>query len=239
MLSFFENPWVVGIGTGIISSIIVFLITNMIHRYKNNLKHREQINSANRDIIHTLKQYVVEKGLPEKEIVNTIIISTARKYNVKSEELYTISVICEELIREIVENVYVSSDKKSEYSLQLKDYLNKLSEEQPDAKQANPCLTSDVEEELMQDNKLAVIMSAFMGIVAGIVTGMLSFVSTHTNSAVSEILMQTMQISITIPVIPCAVVLASFFAVIYFARFLKKFSKNKMEESNIKSPDNE
>ena len=49
-----------------------------------------------------------------------------------------------------------------------------------------------------------------MGIVAGIVTGMLSFISAHTNSVVSEILVQTMQILITIPVIPVAIVLAVF-----------------------------
>lgn len=111
MLDFLQNSWVVGIGGGIISGIIVYIITNWMYKRKDNSKYLEQINRANTDIIHALKPYVAEKGLPEKEIVDAIIVSTARKYKVKSEELYSIRIICEELIREIVENVYVSVEK--------------------------------------------------------------------------------------------------------------------------------
>ena len=42
------------------------------------------------DIIRTLKPYIVEKGLPEKEIIDAIILSTARKNKVKNDELYFI-----------------------------------------------------------------------------------------------------------------------------------------------------
>lgn len=66
MLSFFENPWVICNGTSIISSIIVFFITNAIYRYKNNLKHCKQINSANRDILHTLKQVRCREWIARK-----------------------------------------------------------------------------------------------------------------------------------------------------------------------------
>lgn len=65
------------------------------------------------DIIQALKPYVAERGLPEKEIVDAIIVSTARKYKVKCDELYSIRIICEELIREIVENVYVARREKA------------------------------------------------------------------------------------------------------------------------------
>ena len=102
MLDFLQNQWVVGIGGGIISGIIVFFITKWLFQRKDNSKYLEQIANANLDIIRTLKPYIAEKGLPEKEIIDAIISSTARKYKVKNDELYSIRIICEELIREII-----------------------------------------------------------------------------------------------------------------------------------------
>ena len=115
MLSFLRNQWVVGIGGGIVSGIIVYFITNWLYKRKDNSKYLEQIENANLDIIRTLKPYVAEKGLPSKEVIDAIIVSTARKHKVKSEELYSIRIICEELIREIIENAYVSSDKSKSF----------------------------------------------------------------------------------------------------------------------------
>lgn len=174
MFGFLQNPWVVGIGGGIISGIIVYLFTNWLYKRKDNSKYLEQINRANVDIIHALKPYVAEKGLPEKEIVDAIIVSTARKYQVKSEELYSIRIICEELIREIVENAYVSSEKKQEYSLQLKNYLHTLNDEK-----LMSYLISDIEKEIKVTNiyketnyrnKIASMISMMLSIMAGSLT---------------------------------------------------------------------
>ena len=143
MLDFLQNQWVVGIGGGIISGIIVFFITKWLFQRKDNSKYLEQIANANLDIIRTLKPYIAEKGLPEKEIIDAIISSTARKYKVKNDELYSIRIICEELIREIIENVYVSADKKKEYSLQLKDYIQQLN-----TGKYKSLLVSDIQNEL-------------------------------------------------------------------------------------------
>jgi hypothetical protein len=144
-----SNSWVVGIGGGIISGIIVYLITAKFFNRKENTRYLEQINNANIDIIRSLKPYIAEKGLPEKEIIDAIILSTARKYKVKSEELYSIRVVCEELIREIVENVYVSADKKQEYTQQLKEYLCNLN-----AERNKSLLITEIEKEITNSTKI-------------------------------------------------------------------------------------
>lgn len=126
MLEFLQNQWVVGIGCSLISSIIVYSFSRFLFRRKENQRYFEQIVNSNKEIIRILKPYVAEKGLPEIEIVNAIISSVARKNKVKREDLYSIRIICEDLICEIIENVYVSTDKKREYSIQLNDYLNNL-----------------------------------------------------------------------------------------------------------------
>ena len=181
MLAFLQNPWVVGIVGGIVSGIIVYFITNWLYKRKDNSKYLEQINRANLDIIQVLKPYVAERGLPEKEIVDAIIVSTARKYKVKSDELYTIRIICEELIREIIENVYVSSEKKQEYAKQLQEYLHKL-----DAEKIKDFLISDIEKEIKNltvfkesnyRRKTATMMSALLSTCAGIATVLITFVA--------------------------------------------------------------
>ena len=174
MFDFLQNSWVVGIGGGIISGIIVYFFTNWLYKRKDRTKYLEQIDRANADIIHALKPYVAEIGLPEKEIVDAIIVSTARKYNVKSEELYSIRIICEELIREIVENAYVSSEKKQEYSLQLKDYLHTLENEN-----LKSFLISDIEKEIKTTHiyketnyrkRITTMLSTMMSVMAGLLT---------------------------------------------------------------------
>lgn len=116
-----------GIGGGIISGIIVFYITKWLMGKKDNSLYLRQIQSANLEVISILKPYIADNGLPNEKIMSAIIASTARKYNVEINELYQIQVFCEELIKEIVENVYVSSEKKKEYTDQLANYISNIS----------------------------------------------------------------------------------------------------------------
>jgi len=190
MFDFLQNSWVVGIGGGIISGIIVYFFTNWLYKRKDNSKYLEQIDRANVDIIHVLKPYVAEIGLPETEIVDAIIVSTARKYGVKSEELYSIRIICEELIREIIENAYVSSEKKREYSLQLKGYLHTLKDEN-----LKSFLISDIEKEIKANNiyretnyrnKTATMLSTMLSIMAGSLTILMFLFTSDEISIFSE-----------------------------------------------------
>jgi len=123
MKEFFQSPWVIGIITGVLSGILVFLISFWTSKAVEKKKHKSQIESANIEIIRTLRPYVSEKGLPPVEVLNAIINSSARKYLLKKEELYSVRIICEELTKEIIENIYVSSDKKSDFSVSLMNYI--------------------------------------------------------------------------------------------------------------------
>lgn len=181
MLAFLQNPWVVGIGAGIISGIIVYFITNWIYKRKDDSKHIHQINSANKDIIHALRTYVAERGLPEKEVIDAIIVSTARKYNIKSDELYSVRIICEELIREVVENIYVSSEDKHELTKQLSMYLHAL-----DMDEHKSYLVTDIEKEIRNQNVLkesnyrritATYLSKMMSVFVALLTTIVSFIS--------------------------------------------------------------
>ena len=52
-----------------------------------------------------MKPYVIDRGFPEIEIVEALIKATARKYNISSKQMFSISDLCEELIKEITESI--------------------------------------------------------------------------------------------------------------------------------------
>ncbi|MBO5171231.1 MAG: hypothetical protein J6B70_10900 [Oscillospiraceae bacterium] len=230
MLSFLRNQWVVGIGGGIVSGIIVYFITNWLYKRKDNSKYLEQIENANLDIIRTLKPYVAEKGLPSKEVIDAIIVSTARKHKVKSEELYSIRIICEELIREIIENAYVSSDKKQEFSQQLSEYLY-----QANAEQQRSVLISEIEKEIKLSHAIektnyqrqaTTMLSIMMAVFASVLT-ILSVVL-----SITEPSLKLLDGEFKLPVIvACFVCLIEVIVSYIISIFLKLPKKQKKRDS--------
>lgn len=84
--SFLENPWTSGIGGGLISGFIVFYVTRWFLQRKDKNGYITSVNSANKQVINLLKAYVVDKGLPDYQIVNSIISATAREFSVKERK---------------------------------------------------------------------------------------------------------------------------------------------------------
>lgn len=232
MLEFLQNQWVVGIGGGIVSGIIVFFITKWVFQRKDNSKYLEQITSANMDIIRALKPYIAEKGLPEKEIIDAIIVSTARKHNVKSDELYSIRIVCEELIREIIENVYVSTDKKKEYAMQLKEYLHELNMEQDKS-----LLISDIQNEIKNTEvtdkseyrkKLSTTLSMFVAMFSVILTFLSTFLFSDTFSLFPHSSFN-MEFVLIVVLIPTLTILLSF-TLAFSQKFMKDSRQRKDRE---------
>lgn len=119
MKEFLSNSWVVSI----ISGLIVFLFTNAIIMLQNRRKHKKQIKEANLMVLNRIRGYVVDNGLPKKEIIEAVKASTSREYGTKYNELLSIREFCEELITDIIGNIYISNDNKVKYLNTLQEYL--------------------------------------------------------------------------------------------------------------------
>lgn len=121
-MGIFQNSWFIGIATGIISGVLVFFITKFFMNKKDKTEYYQNVRNANDRVIAALKPYIADKGLPALEVFDSLIKSTARTYQVQQEDMFSVENYCEELIREIISDVYVSNDKKEQYTNSLADY---------------------------------------------------------------------------------------------------------------------
>jgi hypothetical protein len=115
MTDMLNNPWVTGIGGGIISSLIVFFVTRYFFSKREKREYLQKLETANNEILYSIRPLVIEKRIPSKDILNAIRVSTAKRYGVKQEDLYNEYSLSYNLINEIMGNSFLSSDQKIEF----------------------------------------------------------------------------------------------------------------------------
>lgn len=124
-MDFLNNPWVTGIGGGIISSLIVFFVTKYFFSKKENREYLQKIKTANNEILYSVRPLVIEKKLPTTEVMSAIRLSIAKKYGIKQEDLYNDFSLYNDLVTEIMGNSFLSSDQKLEFCDLLKQMKSK------------------------------------------------------------------------------------------------------------------
>ena len=115
-----NNPWVIGIGGGIISSLIVFFVTQYISRKRGKREYMQKIEIANNDILYFIRPLIIDKKIPTREIISAIRFSTAKKYGIKEEDLYNETSLYNDLVTEIMANSFLSAEQKLEFCDLLK-----------------------------------------------------------------------------------------------------------------------
>lgn len=115
MIGFLTNSWVIGIGGGIISGLVVFIITNKIFTRKENKEYQQKIEMANKELLYSIRPLIVGQNIPSQNLIDSIIYSTARKYNVEIEDLYENEELAEDLTKEVLDNPFLNSENKLKY----------------------------------------------------------------------------------------------------------------------------
>lgn len=193
MEKFLSNSWVVSI----ISGIIVFFLTNLFINIKNRSKYKKQIYDANVMILNHLRGYVVDNGLPKTDVIEAVKSSIAREYAVKCEELLNVKSICEELVKDIIGNIYISNENKKKYIEMLQNHL----EQNANIEQYIPNSNQDFKTKFDY-------LSAIISLIAGIFTVIGSIVSTYVDNNIKSLEINPMQsiIIVILTIIVCVVI---------------------------------
>lgn len=184
MKEFLSNSWVVSI----ISGIIVFFLTNLFINIKNRSKYKKQINDANIMILNHLRGYVVDNGLPKTEVIEAVKSAIARDYMVKFDELLSVKSICEELVKDIIGNIYISNKTKKKYIEMLQNHLEQ-----------NLDIEQNTSDNISQNYKTKFdYISTIISLIAGVFTATGSIMATYIDNNITSLEINPIQLMVII-----------------------------------------
>jgi len=94
-----NNPWVIGIGGGIFSGLIVTFISRLFLSRRDQREYAQKILGANREIIYAVRPGISEGIIHAVGVLDALVEATARKYGVDREDLYQPYEIAQDLSR--------------------------------------------------------------------------------------------------------------------------------------------
>lgn len=109
------NPWIVGIGGGVISSLIVFFITKFFLSKKENKEYDQKVRLATNEVVYAVRPLVIDKAIPANDVLAALRSAITVKYGVKVSDVIGIKQLVCILVLEILSNSFLNSSQKNEY----------------------------------------------------------------------------------------------------------------------------
>jgi hypothetical protein len=165
-----NNAWVIGIGGGVLSGLLVTLITRYIFSKKDDKEYVQKLAAVNKEVVYALRPGISEGHIPDEEVLSSLINATARKYKVSRDDVFRPKQIAEELIKEIMDSSFISSDTKKNYCETLAHLIKeKEREEEAFDSEAVEKIERKISESDYRD-RLVTRMSAILGLTAAMGT---------------------------------------------------------------------
>lgn len=221
-MEIFNNAWVVGIGGGILSGLIVTLITRYIFSKKDNREYAQKISTVNREVIYALRPGISEGHIPDNEVLSSLINATARKYKVERSDAYQAKQIAEELIKEIMDSSFISSETKKNYCETLAHLVSTERAEAIPSESRIERISIESEFRKTQNER----MSAVLGMTAAIGTMLAATTTTIMNKEIFSSPIKS-AIGIALPTVTVLVAVVIGTSAMLLSVKLKNAQKNK------------
>ncbi len=221
-LDFLTNEWVVGIGGGVLSGLIVTLLTRYIFTKRDNREYYRKLDLVNKEILYALRPGISEGAMPNEAILKALIIATSRKYKVNSQDVFQPKQIAEELIKEIMDSSFISFESKSTYCATLSHLVGetkpKSEAEEIEVKRLNKHY------QIKQNQQTSMVLGLFTGATSIVVTFMSMNMRVEDGASLVEKVYMT-----TFPMMLAAsAALVSIAGIFAYLRLRKE--KNKLEQ---------
>lgn len=122
MPEIFNNPWIVGIGGGVLSGLLVAIITRALFSRRDKREYVQKLRLSNSEVLYAIRPGVSEGVIPEKGIVQSLISATARKYSVDVQDMYDANDLADELIKEVMDSSFISASAKGDFCEKLNSF---------------------------------------------------------------------------------------------------------------------
>jgi hypothetical protein len=170
-----SNPWVVGIGGGILSGLIVTTVSRFVLSKRENREYLQKVFSANRELIYSIRPGISEGIIPSPGVVESLIVATARKFGVERRDVYGPPELVQELLKEVMDSSFISAKVKEDYCTKLATLAERPEsvEAHSDAAEVKATIERVRGETIAEyRQRTTTMMSIMMGTLAAVMTGL-------------------------------------------------------------------
>ena len=114
-MEWLSNPWAIGVGGGVFSGLLVMLVVRRLFSAREQREYYLNVAAANNEILYAIRPAITEKNIPSNAMLDALFFATARKYGVDSLDLLPKPGLANELMKEIIDDSFLSSPQKVEF----------------------------------------------------------------------------------------------------------------------------
>ena len=114
-MEWLSNQWAIGTGGAVISGLLVMLVIRHLFAGRDQRDYQQNLATANSEILYAIRPAIAQKVIPSNAMLDALFSATARKYGVDSRDLLPKSGFANELMKEVIDNPYLSSQQKVEF----------------------------------------------------------------------------------------------------------------------------
>ncbi len=173
MQEWLNNSWVTGIGGGIFSGLIVFFITRWLFSDQSKREIAQKVLAANREIIFAIRAGIPDGIVADKPTIESLRSATARRCGVDAGLLLDNSGLVDELIKEVMDNSFISAKTKKDYCAQLHAIVDDIGPSQ----ESVPSKVIEMQERLNSSTRVMGTVSASMATMAGMMVAVVTVVA--------------------------------------------------------------
>ncbi|MBE0531634.1 MAG: hypothetical protein IH626_12460 [Rhodospirillales bacterium] len=162
------NPWIVGLGAGVVSGLVVHLILRLLFSRGENTAYRRNVAFANREVLVALRPSISEGAPLSEDVIRLLIEATARRFSVHSKDMYGIKEVCEDLIKEIMDSSFINSKIKQDYCKSITE-VYAFSQNERFVKEIEKYGTGGVVPRYLDISDPAMLVSMLGGVVFGLI----------------------------------------------------------------------
>lgn len=111
-----NNPWV----SSILGGFVVYFVTNLIFSKKENKEYEQKVQTANNELLYNMRPLIAQEAIPKSDIIESIMRSISRKYEIKTSDLLDFSLMRDDLIREVMESTFLDTPQKIKFCEKIK-----------------------------------------------------------------------------------------------------------------------
>jgi hypothetical protein len=87
-MALLNNGWVIGVGSGIISGVLVYWIVKIVSSRKDDEEYQQKLTTANKEVLYAIRPGISEGQLPDRDVIGALINATARRYSIPPDDLF-------------------------------------------------------------------------------------------------------------------------------------------------------